>query len=220
MQRPSLHVYSSGEQVRPAIRSTGQFFSSSPLLQSCLSSQRHCSGMQSPSSHLNSLIMQSTCFFAQFSSSLQSPQSLSPSHRNRIRTQRPPGPPIPPRAPLHLNSPSGQLCIGRSQFASSDSSIQSVSPSHWNEAEMQDPSLHRNSSRVHLRQRRQVKCDIEPYTLPPAAWLPIGWCDSPALRSIAIEAFFGYWVAWWKVRRRGGAIMILPGGSCGRMSFW
>lgn len=150
IHRPSLQVYSSGEQVPPTNLSTGQPFSSSPLLQSCLSSQRHCTGMQSPSSHLNSLAVHMTCFLGQPSSSLQSPQSLSPSQRNRFSTHRPPGPPRPPKVPLHLNSPSGQSCIGRSQAFSSDPSMQSASPSHSKEAEMQEPSRQRYSSWVHL----------------------------------------------------------------------
>lgn len=125
-------------------------FSSSPESQSCSWSHRHLAGMHRPSSHLNSLEVQLIDFFGQFSSSDQSPQSLSPSHLNRCRMHRPPGPPMPPSIPLHLNSPSGQLGRGKSQFISSLPSSQSVSPSHLKAKETQASSKHWNSSLVHL----------------------------------------------------------------------
>lgn len=140
---------SSCVQVRISTAVFWQPFSSSPLSQSCSKSQRQRFDMQvpilinlpyiycrhkkesyEPSLQRNSVEVQLLCFLGQFSSSDQSPQSLSPSHLNRIKTHLPPGPPIPPNDPRHLNSPSGQFGIGVSQFNSSDASEQSGSPSH------------------------------------------------------------------------------------------
>lgn len=150
MHRWSLQPYSSSEHSRFMIPTSLQSFSSSPESQSCSWSHLHLRGMHRPSSHLNSLDVQLMDFLGQFSSSDQSPQSLSPSHRNLCKMQRPPGPPMPPNIPLHLYSPSGQFGIGKSQFISSLLSSQSGSPSHLNAREMHASSKHWNSSFVQL----------------------------------------------------------------------
>lgn len=155
MQRLSLQAYSSSEHSRLLFPKSLQSFSSSPESQSCSWSHLHRNGMHRPSSHLNSFDVQLIDFLGQFSSSDQSPQSLSPSHRKRCKMQRPPGPPIPPSIPLHLNSPSGQFGSGKSQLISSLPSSQSDSPSHLKANEIHESSKHWNSSFVQLLRERK-----------------------------------------------------------------
>lgn len=138
MQRPLLQVNSSDPQVRGCSEPRlPQSFSSSPPSQSCSLSHFQRLGIQVPSAHLYSFEVHSDGFWGQFSSSLQSPQSLSPSQRKRLRMHWPLGPPAPPKPPRHLNSPSGQLFMTAAHLSSSELSLQSCSPSQRKAREMQ-----------------------------------------------------------------------------------
>lgn len=149
MQRPLLQVNSSVPQLECKLEfMLPQSCSSSPPSQSCSLSHFQRLGIQVPSAHFNSPDVHWDGFWGQFSSSLQSPQSLSPSQRKRFRTHCPLGPPAPPNPPRHLNSPSGQLFITAGHLYSSELSLQSRSPSQRNAIETQYPSLH-------------VKCSFE-----------------------------------------------------------